>query len=140
MAVTTTAASVATSRALADACDGLGLAARSERDHRHQGVRCREEVEGGHLGAGAIAGVGVDEPHERPDDRQPEGHGVDRGDPAGHRDPPPDDDAGDGQPEEQDLEQPERAEGRRRRCRCGHGRPLATSSFTSSRTVTGLSG
>ena len=59
--------------------------------------------------------------------------------PPGHRDPPADHDARDRQPEEEDLEQPERAEDGRRRVPARRRRARSpTSICTSSRTVIGL--
>ena len=134
---TTRAASVATSRALLDACTDLRLPAGRQRHRGDQGVGRRQEMERGGLGPGAVLGAGVDQADQSPGEREPEGDGGGRCDPAGHRDPPADDDARHRQPEEDDLEQPERAEGARDGAGATDGRAVSTSTCTSSRTVIG---
>ena len=76
---------------------------------------------GGRLGQQAIPRPCVHDPDECPRQGQAEGHRVGRRDPVRHADAPPDDHNDHGQPEQEDLEQSEPAEGRSSRCGRGDG-------------------
>ena len=140
IAVTTRAASVATSRALLDACTVSALRPAASATAATKASIAGQQMEGGGLGPGPVSGTGVDEPDERPGEGQAERHASGRCRPSGHRDPPADDDARHREPEE---ERPGAAGTTRRRrpvsgARRRRGRSPA-STCTSSRTVIGSS-
>ena len=85
--MTTTAATVATSRALLEACAVSAWRPAASAIAATNAFDAGQQMEGGDLRAGSISCVGVDEPEERPDDGQPECHGIDGCDPSRHRDP-----------------------------------------------------
>ena len=101
MAVTTRAASVATSRAPLDDVGQLRLAARRQGDRCDQGVERGQEMERRGLGPGAIPGAGVHDPDEGPGQGEAERDRDGRRDPTRYGDPPTDDDARHGQAEEE---------------------------------------
>ena len=113
-------------RCRSDAVQGLGLAAGRQRNRCDQRVEAGEQVEGRHapipLGPGARVSTN---PTSAQATVRPNATALTGASPPGTEIAQSDDDAGDREPQDEDLEQPERPERRRPRCSGSDDRAVA---------------